>query len=401
MEFIKVNTKTGKNLEDIKQLNRGLIITIMQKYGIMSRAEISNKSGLKQSTITNIINEFIELNISKEVGMMRGNKNRRSIGVDLNHEELLVIALRIAREYMEIALFSIKCETISYNKVMYSGDAIYEILSRQLMDLQHLTEGKIVLGAGIAIASSLVNDNKIVPIVHELLQIDLQKIMKTIKDTYNIPVFIENDANLAAYAEWSDYFDLDDNGTLLFINVGTGIGSGFVIDGKIFKGQSGIAGEIGHMSLNFNGPKCECGNRGCLQIYVSGIALSRILKEKLSRYNSELHEDSHIPELIEAYSRNDLLAIEIIEEMSTSLGFGISNMINILNPTIIVLYGTLFKIPDMFNKASEKALNNINASFANVMIKMQTMDKNPILIGACKLVINRAIISKKIFNKTH
>lgn len=158
------------------------------------------------------------------------------------------------------------------------------------------------------------------------------------------PVIIENDANAAALGEmWRGA----GRGyrTLICVTLGTGVGGGIILDGKLWRGVDGSAAEIGHIGVDpFGGVRCNCGSYGCLEVYASATAIVRMTREALTRYpNSSLQ---HIEELTsakvyEAGVAGDELALEVFRRMGVYLGIGLANLVNILNPEIVVIGGGL------------------------------------------------------------
>ncbi len=165
-------------------------------------------------------------------------------------------------------------------------------------------------------------------------------------DAVGLPATLDNDANCATYGEW---WQGAGRGVRLLagITIGTGVGGGLVIDGHIFHGASDVAGEIGHMTINFEGRRCRCGNYGCLEAYVSGPNIAARAVEGI-----ELSPDSILPELVggeldritaatvyEAARRGDAYADEVLKETAKILGAGIANLINLVNPEVVVVAG--------------------------------------------------------------
>jgi glucokinase len=167
------------------------------------------------------------------------------------------------------------------------------------------------------------------------------------------PVILENDANAAGIGElWrgagQGYC------TLICVTLGTGVGGGIILDGKLWRGVDGSAGEIGHIGVDpFAGVPCTCGSRGCLEVYASATAIVRMTREARPRYpNSILHntEDLTSKKIYQAGREGDELAIEVFRRMGVYLGIGLASLINVLNPEIVVIGGGLSNGWDLFQK---------------------------------------------------
>jgi glucokinase len=169
----------------------------------------------------------------------------------------------------------------------------------------------------------------------------------------HLPATLDNDANCATYGEW--WLGAGRNvQNLVGFTLGTGIGGGIVLNGEIFHGCSDVAGEIGHMTIEANGRRCKCGNYGCLEQYASGPAIATRAIEGIETgvetvliemVNRKL-EDITAATVYEAAVHGDAFAQEILHETAKFLGAGVANMINILNPEMIVIAGGVTKAGD-------------------------------------------------------
>ncbi len=162
-----------------------------------------------------------------------------------------------------------------------------------------------------------------------------------IQDGLGLPCTLDNDANVAALGE---YWVGAGSGarSLVLLTLGTGIGGGIVLDGRIWHGGNGVAGEIGHMSINPDGPLCGCGNRGCLEAYASATAMVRRLREAVEQGAStplDRLEDVTARDIYEAALAGDAVARENIETTGRYLGVGTSNILHILNPEVVAFTG--------------------------------------------------------------
>jgi glucokinase len=167
-----------------------------------------------------------------------------------------------------------------------------------------------------------------------------------VRKKYSVPVKVDNDANAAALAEtrWGAARGYNN---VFYTTIGTGIGTGIILDGKIFHGRTGSAGEGGHVSIDYRGPICRCGKPGCIEMFASGTAIAWRAREKLSRgRNSSILElaagvpDGITGEIIgKAYAGGDQLAAELLTETVEMLALWLSNMIDLLDPDVIVIGG--------------------------------------------------------------
>jgi predicted NBD/HSP70 family sugar kinase len=166
------------------------------------------------------------------------------------------------------------------------------------------------------------------------------------------PVFFEHDANCAALAEWWYQDSASGYSSILFLCAGPGIGAGIIENGNILSGSQGMAGEVGHMSINYSGPLCECGHRGCLELYAGTYALENEAAALLKKgFPSSLSlNNAHADAILAAVNAGDPLALTAFDRIASALGFGVVNMVNIYNPEVIYIGDTLSKAPERLLK---------------------------------------------------
>ncbi|MCK4573146.1 MAG: ROK family protein [candidate division Zixibacteria bacterium] len=168
----------------------------------------------------------------------------------------------------------------------------------------------------------------------------------TLSERLNTPVYVDNDANAMALAE-ARFGAAAGARSAICVTVGTGIGGGVIIDGRVMRGASSSAGELGHMTINFDGPKCNCGNKGCLEMYCSSQAMIDGVKAKtvkgLSPRLEEVLEGDlgnlTIKKLFAAARKGDEIAGEVIRDTAVYLGIGLSGIVNVFNPEVVVVGG--------------------------------------------------------------
>jgi glucokinase len=205
---------------------------------------------------------------------------------------------------------------------------------------------------------------------------------------FNLPVFVDNDANLAAYGEYSLRRLAGHNESpLIVLTLGTGLGSGIIFQEKLFRGK-GQGAEIGHMIVEKDGRQCNCGQKGCFEMYVSGTALENQAAARLNKYpDSLLHNQS---EKISSYNifsaagQGDLFSLILIDEMAEYLAVGLISLVNIFDPEIILLAGGISRQKEMYiNKVLNIIERNINyKNFKKEIIKIAGTNEKAGLIGA-------------------
>ena len=298
-------TDQGINLEEVQELNRALVVRSLRKARLCSRADLAKRTGLKQPTITRIISDFLEWGLVTERGIIEGKKGRRSIGISLNTELYKVIGVRLARKYFTVGLFDMfgSGEVIAQEPIEAlegSGKALGRIRVAVNQLIAASSQFRI-LGVGVAIPGPFFRAEGRIALMTELPGWEQIALEQELLSYFRIPVYLEHDAHAAALAEWWLGPHSRETGTIVYVAAGQGVGAGIMIDGRLFRGSLGTAGEIGHMSVDCNGPFCECGNKGCLEHYCSSIALVREIKEAGIDYpESPLTRDFSFPSIVKA-----------------------------------------------------------------------------------------------------
>ena len=179
---------------------------------------------------------------------------------------------------------------------------------------------------------------------------------KKLEQGIGIPVFVENDANAAAFGEHRRGAGKD-AGSLIFITLGTGVGGGIILNGGIWHGADGMAGEIGHMTILPDGRICGCGNHGCLEMYASSRGIIMSYSEALVREGVVGPPGEITSEMIyDAAENGDQRAVAVMEQMGRSLGIGIANLINIFNPEMVVIGGGVREAWPLFIQAAKREI---------------------------------------------
>jgi glucokinase len=208
----------------------------------------------------------------------------------------------------------------------------------------------------------------------------------------DLPAILENDANAAAVGEMWQGAAVGCK-TIICLTLGTGVGGGIILDGKLWRGVDGAAAEIGHMCVDpFGGVACTCGSRGCLEVFASATAIVRMTREASPRYPDSIlqgREDRTAEMIFDAGKAGDELALEIFRRMGVYLGIGLANLINILNPEMIVIGGGVVNGWDLFEKEMHQQVEEraFPSLAARVKIVRAKCGDDAGLLGAARLAL--------------
>ena len=388
---------SGANSSDLQQMNRILVLTLLRKFKSTTRAELARITGLKRATITNIINEFIDCKIVKEIGITDGEKGRRSIQIGIDPGERRVVAIRLARKYFTVGLFDILGNIFLKESTPLNfrdgSEYAMKLIKKKVHEFCDGNDNIFAIGVALP-GPYLKTEDRIVQI-SEFPGWENISIVKELQDEFRIPVYAEHDSNASALTEWwfgSSAPSVDSDSVLLNIIAGQGVGAGLVQNGVIYHGRHGIAGELGHTSIDYKGRKCACGNRGCLDLYCSSIVLIQNIQEHLPDYPDSVLQsrDITLPNIKQAIQQGDELAIHEIRSMSRFLGVGIANAINVYDPDVVVIgdeladVGGEYLLQEVMSVLKQRILPTI---LEKVDVKLSTID-NPMLSGAMCVAVD-------------
>lgn len=385
------NLNNGVNQDTIQELNRSLLLHNLRKAGLCSRVQLANETKLKQATVTNIMKDFISWGLVKETGFLNGNKGRRSIGIEINTDKYRVIGIRLTRKYYSVGLFDLAGNLLKNSRVDLMEDSKYIDVADKIIKTQNeLTadlEDSDILAIGMALPGPYISKTKRMALITGAEALQGVDIIRQMEKLSSYPIFLEHDANAGALAHMWDMKEAYFGQTLVYIAVGQGIGAGIIINGSIFGGAVGTAGEIGHMSIEANGVPCVCGNKGCLERYTSSLELI----EKLSKLKAPAKKYS-FEEVTDLIKHKDKTALSCYTEALQYLGVGVANVVNIINPNIIIIGDEMTK-PDcgMVEEIVEDVVKERVISQISSELKIETSnyEGDPVLNGAAIVAINQ------------
>ncbi|MGC8971947.1 MAG: ROK family protein [bacterium] len=292
----------------------------------------------------------------------------KAIGVDIGGTKILS------------AVIDEKGNIIRLLKVPSEGK---EGRDRILSHLYEAIEGLMsedIIGIGIGTAGQVDPDTgMIVTATPNLKDWAGTPLKDIVEKKFNLPTYVDNDGNVAALGEW---WAGGGRGArcLLCLTIGTGIGSGIIYEGKVFRGARGVGAELGHMSIKYDGIRCNCGGIGCIEAYASGPALIKKIQEK--------GKSISIPDEILKYAESrDNVVLEAIEEIATLLGYAMVSFINIFNPDIILLSGGVSNLGDYLINPIRKVVDTYALPGGrDVKITRATLGEQAGVVGASALV---------------
>lgn len=332
--------RTG-NRDLIRAINRSHILNAIKTHGPIGRADIARRTGLSPATVTAISAKLISQQLVLEKSAGDSSGGRPPILLVINPKGGYVVGIKLTETHAICALTDLEAQVIAKSSTQLSGhdpNQVVEDLGQMVLALirEQRIAKKQLLGVGVGLAGIVDAENGILrqSPIYGWSNVPLREMLQ---DKLHIPVYIENDVNTLTLTErWFGHGQGVDN--FLTVTVGRGVGLGIVANGQFYRGQTGGAGEFGHVTMNPNGPLCDCGKRGCLEAYVGDPGLIRSAKEAAAR--GELSKPvKSLDELLSLAEKGNLAAIQIFNQAGQILGIGIANLVNLFNPKKIIISG--------------------------------------------------------------
>lgn len=386
----------------IRKLNTIVILDTLRRFAPLSRAELAARTGLNRSTVSAIVNSLIEEGFVQETELQSAKIGRPGVLLVLNPKGGFAIGVEIGVDFISLLLTDFTAQVLWRERLTSDpGDDKIRILDRaagltqQAVDFGH-NNGLRLLGIGLGVPG-LVDQQQGKLVFAPNLHWDNVPLRLMWSQHFHVPIFVENEANAAALGEY--YFGAARGvNNFIYLSSGIGLGGGVVLDGKLFRGSSGYASEIGHMTIDPNGESCNCGKRGCLETLVGPRAVLRRVCTTLqsgtpSCLDKLISGDLNaltFEAVIQAADMGDRVALDALQEVGKQLGIGVANLVNIFNPELIVLGGVLnlagkFLLPVV---EASLAANALPPSYENVRLAGSAHGADACVMGAVALVFD-------------
>ena len=370
--------KLGRNKDDQKRSNWGLVLMLLATGRCSSRIDLSKATGLTKPTISQIVGEMINQGLVEESDKeIRSEIGRHPTKIVISPKAPKVIGILIDRRRCAAVLCDLNLRVLRREEVRKECRSEEELLEcvYQLVDLM-LEEKQKVAAIGIAsIGPVNVSEGTIVNpyYFHGIHDVQIKKI---IEERYGYPVFFDHDNQCAVLAE-SLYGNGRNYQDMLLVSISRGVGCGIIVQGHRIHSSYGYAPEIGHVSIDHNGKICSCGNRGCLELYVNSMHIEEKLRKATGKNLSyvEFMEISEEPEID-----------HIMKECVDNLISGLVSVINILNTQLILLGSDCCSWPDRYISRIEQEINRIKFGNKNIQIPVKKtffMRDSQLLGAAC------------------
>ncbi len=383
----------------IRELNLSLALNRIRQAGAISRAALVRQTGLSASTISSLVTMLLDSGFVRESGHGQSSGGRRPILLQFDYQFRYVLGVDMGATHILAVLMNLQGRVAASQHRRYrvvddpeGTIALIQQILQQLMAEANLHQENII-GLGITIPTPLAGEklDRLTAVYMPLWQdVDLTA---RIRQGLDVPIYLDNDANAGAIAEkwWGNGRA---HANLAYIKLGTGVGSGLIVNNEIYRGNGGTAGEIGHTTIDPTGPICRCGNQGCMESFVGSPALINEVRQRFSQTHPDWvsSQELTLETIINAALSGDPIARSVIDTAGSFLGIAIANLINLFNPGLIVLGGELVAVGDLLLNPVRTVVRRraMPKAATEVTITTSSLGNDAVAIGAATLAMQNA-----------
>lgn len=387
-----MSSNTSADASLMREFNESLVLNLIRQAGRISRADIAKRTHLSRSTVSSIITDLIAANLVREVGAGRSQGGRRPILLEFNGQAGYVVGVDVGATHLLVLLTDLQAQPVVRMDEPFDIEQGPEVglerivnLIEQVLIKAGLTMDQVV-GVGVGVPGPLdyaTGKTIFPPIMPGWHDIPLRE---RLQKRLGKPVHLDNDANLGAIGEyWWGAGRRARN--VAFVKVGTGVGCGLILEGRIYRGEIGSAGEIGHAVIDEDGPPCRCGSNGCLEAMAAAPAIVQAYRETPDR---PLQQNGlTIGDLITAAHQGDDVARRLFAQAGRRIGTALTSLVNLLNPGIIVIGGGVARAGSFFLEPLRETVRRcaLPVAASSTRVVESKLGAEAIAIGAVATVL--------------
>lgn len=368
-----------RETKDLRSLNKIKIIESILLKKQISRADLSTLTGLNKATVSIIVKDLLDLNLIQESTIGDSTGGRKPIMLAIKDDIGYMIAIDLNVNTIDVIVTDLSCKILSSYNILIKNKSFEDAFNDLCALLERIISSTPkcqynLIGISISVRG-VIDLDEVIRFIPELGWRDID-IKSKLVEKFDVPVYIENDGNLSAMAE---HELLPNQKDLIVVTIDDVITSGIIANGNLVKGYLGFANAIGHHVIDYDGKKCTCGKQGCLEQYCSNLAVLAHVNKKI-----------HIPDIetfVDLVKRKNSYALETLDYFINHLSIGLTNLIFILNPEMIVVNSYILnKLPNAVKTLQDKIFLPITR-YQDLCVS--TLGKKAPLMGACSVCLNQ------------
>jgi predicted NBD/HSP70 family sugar kinase len=384
-------TPQNGSLEGLRDRNRQRVVHALSQRGLASRADLARITGLSRTTVSSLVAELIGTGLVVERidaggGAPTAAGGRPPVLLALDRSAGAAVGLDFGHSHIRVAVADLSHAVLAEDALLFDvdGDAMGAVdraveLVEGALDEAGVDRGAIV-GVGVAMPGPIQTKTQVLGSTSILPGWSGLRMGDVLAERLCMDVRIENDANLGALAELS-FGAARGARNVVYIRAYSGIGAGLVLDGRLYRGADGTAGELGHVILDENGPMCRCGNRGCLETFAAEGPIVDLLRP--------MHgDDLTMGRVVELAEHGDVACRRAIADAGHHIGVTVANLCNLFNPNMVVVGGTLAGAGDLLIGPMRDAVDRyaITSAATDVTVIAGTLGERAEVLGALALI---------------
>ena len=401
----------------VRERNLSIVLRyIWEAGGPITRARLTEISGLNKSTIGALLTQLQAWGFVREIGTQNVGPGRPGVLIDINPDAGRIIGAEIGVDFISVVLADLRANVVWRRQIDTNGAlklgqqqvmAETETLVREAIE-QAQANNLRVLGIGLGVPGLIDHMTGTLLFAPNLGWRDVP-LRDMWQAAFQVPVIVENEAKAAALGE-KMLGVARDNDNFLYLSAGVGLGGGFVIDGKLYGGAGGFAGEIGHMTLVPDGPQCNCGNRGCWETLIGPRAILDRVRQAATLGHTpilmalpEVNGDANairMTHVLQAAALNEPAVLNAFNEVGRYLGIGVASLINAFNPSVVVLGGVLSLAgPYILHYAQQEVnVRALTAARESVTICLSAFKFDACVMGGISLIVREILNSPAVWH---
>ncbi|MDH4033823.1 MAG: ROK family transcriptional regulator, partial [candidate division Zixibacteria bacterium] len=357
--------------------------------------EIARLTGLSRSTVSEIVDSLLTTGLIEEIGAGKSSGGRRPIVLEFQDEARCILGVDLGATHVGVVLTDLRGNVLAWKERRHpvrsdpkGSRELVIALCDECLNESGKDKGSL-LSIGVAVPSPVdpLNPKLLSEVVIPAWRGESG--LEQLQQYYGVKVHVDNDANLGAVAEnwWGAGQGIED---LVYIKVAHGIGAGYILNGDVYRGAAGVAGEMGHLPIDPNGSPCVCGLKGCLATLVGAPAVSERARELAGDYPDSCLKINSAPfsDLRVAVEQGDALATRLVDEITDYLAIAIAGWFNLMNPKLAILGGSMASLGEfVVGPLREKVRGNTLVSKAAVSIRIGELGPRAVAVGAATLAL--------------
>lgn len=382
------------------------VLRMIWRERMISRSEIARRAELSRSTVSDIVASLLQTGLVAEIGTGPSRGGRRPIVLEFQDDAYGILGVEVGAAHVVAVLTDLRGHVLASEERPFpvrddpegTRSLVRELCDACVHRWKH--DKPRLVGVGVAMPAPVDPNHP-----ERLSELVLpawkgQSRFESLGEHFGTPLMIDNDANLGALAErwWGAGRGVDD---FAYIKVATGIGSGHVIGGQIYRGATGVAGEIGHLAIDPHGGPCICGLRGCLATFVGQPALLARTRELLATSQDSVlsRQPLSMRRVEEAALAGDALARTVVREAAENLGIAVAGMLNLMNPSLVILGGDMAQLGELLLEPLRETVRKrtLVSSVAAAEVVTSALGPRAIAVGAATMILEAALEDPGLF----